>query len=510
TDGKATAVAATRGSVVAGALVSAVTTGTLSITIKKADNTQVTVVLADNATVTLNGAVSTLANLQANDSITATLGADGKATAVVASRSTTTVTGKLVSATTVGTVSVTVKKADNTQVTYELAANATVTLNGSASTLANLQANDDLTLSIGTDGKATAVVATRTANTVSGQLVSASTIGTLSITVKKADNTQATYELAANATVTLNGAASTLANLQLNDDVTLTLGTDGKATAVAATRGLVSGKLVSATTIGTLSITIKKADNTQATYELAANATVTLNGAASALANLQVNDDVTLTLNTDGKAAAVAALRATTVTGSVYSVGSGMIAVKKADNTVTSYAVAAGASIKLNDATATLDQLQANDLVTVTVGTDGKVSAIVATRTDPALANMQLTVSTNKTAFPLGEAVNFTFTVKNNNTAPVTIIFPTAQQYDLIVTLNNSAVWQWSLGQAFGQTVTEMTLAAGQTVTYAATWGQLSSAGQAVAAGQYAIKAQFKGKINNQALPEQTGSFTIQ
>ncbi|MHB8928404.1 MAG: BsuPI-related putative proteinase inhibitor [Bacillota bacterium] len=349
--------------------------------------------------------------------------------------------------------------------------------------------------------------------TVSGTLVSATTTGTLSVTIQKADNTQATYALADTATVTLNGAASTLADLQANDNISLTLGADGKATVVSATRtnpNSVTGSLVSATTIGTLSVTIQKADDTQATYVLADNATVTLNGAASTLASLQANDNVTLTLGADGKATAVAAARTQTVTGTVYSVAAPMLAVKKADNTVVTYEVAANATIKLNDATATLTQLQANDSVTVTLGTDNKVSSIVATRVDAAVANMALSLTTSKATYAPGEAVGLTFTVKNNNSTAVTVTFPTSQQDDFVVTQNGQAVWTWSDGQAFTQAVMEMTVAAGQTLTFQATWNQTNSAGGAVAVGQYAVKAQFKGMINNQTLPDQTVQFAIQ
>ncbi len=274
--------------------------------------------------------------------------------------------------------------------------------------------------------------------------------------------------------------------------------------------GTVTGTLVSVTTIGTASVTIKKADNTQDTYVLADGATVTLNGAASTLAGLQVNDSLTITLGADGKATAIAAARTQTVNGTVYSVAAPMIAVKKDDNTVVTYEVAANATIKLNDGAVALDQLQANDTVTLTVGTDNKVSGIVATRVDAAVANMVLAVATDKTTYAPGEAVNLTFTVKNNNTAPVTVVFPTTQQYDFVVTQNGQTVWQWSFGQAFTQVITQMTLAAGQTLTFQATWNQTDAAGQAVAVGQYAVKAQFKGKINNQALPDQTAQFAIQ
>jgi len=277
-----------------------------------------------------------------------------------------------------------------------------------------------------------------------------------------------------------------------------------------AQSGTVTGTLVSATTVGTLSVTIKKADNTQATYVLADNATVTLNGTASTLASLQANDQVTLTLGADGKATAVAATRVQTVSGTVYSVAAPMIAVKKADNTVVTYEVAADAVIKLNDSAVALNQLQVNDTVILTVGVDNKVTSIVATRVDAAVANMVLAVTTSKATYAPGEAVTFTFTVKNNNQTPVTAVFPTSQEYDFIVTQNGQTVWQWSFGQAFAQVVTQMDVAAGQTLTFQATWNQTNAAGQAVAVGQYAVKAQFKGKINNQSLPEQTAQFAIQ
>ncbi|MHB8947280.1 MAG: BsuPI-related putative proteinase inhibitor, partial [Bacillota bacterium] len=186
------------------------------------------------------------------------------------------------------------------------------------------------------------------------------------------------------------------------------------------------------------------------------------------------------------------------------------IAIRKADNTATSYEVATGATITLNGATATLAQLQANDNVTATVGTDGKVSSLVATRGDQSIANMGLTLTANKTTYAPGEVVNLSFSVKNNNNIAVTVLFPTTQMNDFAVTQNGADVWTWSAGQQFNPNATSMTLAAGQTLTFQASWNQTNAAGQAVAVGQYAAKASFLGKINNQNLADQSVQFTIQ
>jgi hypothetical protein len=121
--------------------------------------------------------------------------------------------------------------------------------------------------------------------------------------------------------------------------------------------------------------------------------------------------------------------------------------------------------------------------------------------------NVTLLVSTDKFAYAVGETVQINLSLQNNSTSSVTLHFPTAQIYDLVLTplsfggggfdfpddinfeivsLKSKAdeIWRWSNGQAFAQVQTDLTLEAGEIRSYAVTWDQKSD-GHQVTSGTY-------------------------
>lgn len=69
-----------------------------------------------------------------------------------------------------------------------------------------------------------------------------------------------------------------------------------------------------------------------------------------------------------------------------------------------------------------------------------------------------------------GDTVRFTLQVTNAGTAPVELTFPTGQTFDFVVRDGDREVWRWSQGRMFTQMLQTVTLAAGETQTYTATW----------------------------------------
>ena len=68
-------------------------------------------------------------------------------------------------------------------------------------------------------------------------------------------------------------------------------------------------------------------------------------------------------------------------------------------------------------------------------------------------------------------AVTFTLRLGSSATGPATVLFSSGQQFDVRVRkLDGSIVWVWSADKAFTAALTSRTLAAGETVTYTASW----------------------------------------
>lgn len=82
------------------------------------------------------------------------------------------------------------------------------------------------------------------------------------------------------------------------------------------------------------------------------------------------------------------------------------------------------------------------------------------------------TLLTANLAVAVTDVVTFTFTVTNGATAPATIEFPTAQQYDFAVTniATGGVVWRWSAGRLFAQMLGTRILAPGEKLVFTEQW----------------------------------------
>jgi hypothetical protein len=69
-----------------------------------------------------------------------------------------------------------------------------------------------------------------------------------------------------------------------------------------------------------------------------------------------------------------------------------------------------------------------------------------------------------------GDSVRFSLQVTNASQQPVRLTFPTAQLFEFVVEDDGQELWRWSAERMFAQAVHEVTLAAGETRAFDATW----------------------------------------
>jgi hypothetical protein len=93
----------------------------------------------------------------------------------------------------------------------------------------------------------------------------------------------------------------------------------------------------------------------------------------------------------------------------------------------------------------------------------------------------------NTTVFVRDEPITMILTVRNRLNTPATIQFTDGRQEDFVVVRENSSsiVWQWSQGQTFSTTASELSFAAGETQTFTRIWDQQDNNGNSVRAGTY-------------------------
>lgn len=70
----------------------------------------------------------------------------------------------------------------------------------------------------------------------------------------------------------------------------------------------------------------------------------------------------------------------------------------------------------------------------------------------------------------LGDTARLVLQVTNGSSAPVSVTFPSGQSYDFAVMDGSESVWRWSADRSFLQAVRTVTLAPGQTESFAEAW----------------------------------------
>jgi flagellar hook assembly protein FlgD len=117
-------------------------------------------------------------------------------------------------------------------------------------------------------------------------------------------------------------------------------------------------------------------------------------------------------------------------------------------------------------------------------------NAVVFRIERPPAEQVEFTLSTPRQVYAVGQEVPFEMRLRNRGDRPVTLTFPTGQDFDIVV--RNAAgmtVWRWSEGRAFTQALRDVTLAPGEERRFSATWDQQTSDGRQVDPGTYQATA---------------------
>ncbi|MDR7556065.1 MAG: BsuPI-related putative proteinase inhibitor [Armatimonadota bacterium] len=126
-----------------------------------------------------------------------------------------------------------------------------------------------------------------------------------------------------------------------------------------------------------------------------------------------------------------------------------------------------------------------------------------------AVGDLRLQVTVGKEMFVRGEPVGIVLRVVNSAPTPVTLVFPSSQQFDLVVRQRGALIWQWSHDKAFLQVIREVSWAPGEVRTFAGQWDQRDLQGRQVDPGAYDVYAAFLGRARGETRGTEVGPVRI-
>ena len=94
-------------------------------------------------------------------------------------------------------------------------------------------------------------------------------------------------------------------------------------------------------------------------------------------------------------------------------------------------------------------------------------------------------LASNEPAYQPGMVATFTIAVDNSTNAPLTMTFPAAQLYDVVVLAEETEVWRWSADRVFADVITERSFPPGLTLLGRVTWDWRDTAGAPLPPGTY-------------------------
>ena len=104
-----------------------------------------------------------------------------------------------------------------------------------------------------------------------------------------------------------------------------------------------------------------------------------------------------------------------------------------------------------------------------------------------------------------GTVVGFSLTARNTGPKTQTLRFNSGQSFEIIATpeaaKDGAAVWHWSHGKSFMQSLRSEKLAPGQAKTWTATWNQSDDRAATLPRGKYTITAQVTANGGLKAAP---------
>jgi cell envelope opacity-associated protein A len=368
-------------------------TSTVSGTVGAISSTQVSVTEADGTGVTfdlassvgVSGLASSLSAVVPGDQVTLTLNTQGQVTEidVTAVPQTSTVTGTVNA---ISSSDIMVTPPGGSETTYALA--ATVTVTGQVNAQSALVPGDQVTITLNAAKQVVAidVTAVPSSTTVSGTVQA---VGPTQISVQTSSGSL-TFDLASGATV--SGQVSSLSAVVPGDQVSLTLNAAGQVTAVDVT-SVPQSQTITGTVqaIGSSQVTVQTSSG-NLTFDLSPS--VAVSGQVTSLGAVLVGDQVTLTLNADGVVVAIDVTQAaatSTMSGIVSAVSAPQLslAVSGPQGTTTyAFTLASGVQVQVQGTSSSLAAVQAGEQVTVTIDSQGQVSAIDVTAPPAATTTM--------------------------------------------------------------------------------------------------------------------------
>ena len=310
-------------------------------------------------------------------------------------------------------------------VTLTLADDAAIFIDKVQKTLADLQAGIKAEVKLNAAGEALLVKAEREStpqqNVVNGTITYLTVATSTSLALVTIDST--VYPLSPRAQFKLNGATAGWADLRLGDTVKATLyfGVITKLEIQRATN-TVTGQIIALTPVNGstpakifLTPTAPNSTTAIVEYTLAANAVIKLNSQTAQFADLRVNDEARLTIQS-GLVQKVEVTRsgdlivtgiATTLTPATST------SVAQVTVNGTAYPVSPAAVVKLNNATSTFANLHVGDTVRLSI-TAGLVNRIEATRTTTTVSGKVVSVTVATATAPAKILLNTSTTTTPN------------------------------------------------------------------------------------------------
>jgi hypothetical protein len=143
-------------------------------------------------------------------------------------------------------------------------------------------------------------------------------------------------------------------------------------------------------------------------------------------------------------------------------------------------------------------------------GGGGMSEPVINTQAPTVVGGLRLSLTADRRVYSVREPVALTLTVANPGRSPVTLQFPSSQQYDFEVRRAGQVVWRWSAGRMFAQALTSLTLGAGEQRVFTQSWNQQDNNDQPVAPGAYEAAATLttmgRPRPQTEPLPFRIGS----
>lgn len=104
-------------------------------------------------------------------------------------------------------------------------------------------------------------------------------------------------------------------------------------------------------------------------------------------------------------------------------------------------------------------------------------------------ATLSAIITAEKKTYARGQLVRFTLTVRNTGKNAQKLTFNSGQSFDITATPSGrpEPAWRWSHDKMFTMALRELTLKAGATQSWTATWEQTDNDGNPVPRGEYSI-----------------------